>query len=227
DPPAALQRADVEGVLGAAIAGAFAVEFAVSFLLGLGLLQRCNLRLGKHQPLLRHLGLERLEPFLGVLEVVTLPDTAHAERRDRLAALFELVRYPDLTPARLLDRQFHHRRLNRRIHPVGQDRLRAADLLQRQLAAFVVALLDPVKAVPAITHHLAGLAHIAELLGQLQQSDLGPDHLLCLRHRGSSIRVKLGRVPHLDFPHRSPATVRLSPYLYNQTLYYLSLALPV
>src|SRR5204863_8797007 len=135
--------------------------------------------------------------------------------RDRLAALFELVRYPDLTPARLLDRQFHHRRLNRRIHPVGQDRLRAADLLQRQLAAFVVELLEPVKAVPAITHHLAGLAHIAELLGQLQQSDLGPDHLLCLRHRGSSIRVKLGRVPHLDFPHRSPATVRLSPYLYN------------
>jgi hypothetical protein len=30
------------------------------------------------------------------------------------------------------------------------------------------------------------LAHIAELLSQFQQADLGPDHLLCLRHRGLS-----------------------------------------
>jgi hypothetical protein len=39
NPPNPLQRADIEGVLGTAIAGAFAVEFAVGFLLGLGLLQ--------------------------------------------------------------------------------------------------------------------------------------------------------------------------------------------
>src|SRR5205814_4081645 len=57
-----------------------------------------------------------------------------------------------------------------------------ADLLQCQLAAFVVQLLEPIEAVPAVPHHLAGLANIAELLGQLQQTHLHPDNLLLLRH---------------------------------------------
>src|SRR5205807_8255424 len=51
----------------------------------------------------------------------------------------------------------------------------AADLLQGQLAAFVVQLLEAIEAVPAVAHHLAGLADIAELLGELQQSDLRPN----------------------------------------------------
>src|SRR5207302_10572584 len=70
--------------------------------------------------------------------------------------------------------------LNRRA--VLQDRLPAADLLQRQLAAFVVQLLEPIEAVPAITHHLAGLAHVAHLLGQFQQPSLDADDLLLLGH---------------------------------------------
>ena len=72
--------------------------------------------------------------------------------------------------------------LDLRRDPVLQHRLLAADLLQRQLAAFVVQLLEPVEAVAAVAHHLAGLADIAELLGQLQQADLGPDDLLFSRH---------------------------------------------
>src|SRR5487761_1249547 len=70
-----------------------------------------DLRLGERPPFLRHLGLERLQPFLDVFEVVTLPAAARAEARDRLTALFQLIRYPQLTPVRLLDR---------RILPVGQ-----------------------------------------------------------------------------------------------------------
>jgi hypothetical protein len=46
----------------------------------------------------------------------------------------------------------------------------AADLLQCQLAAFVVELVEEVKAVAALTHDLAGLADVAELLGKVQQS---------------------------------------------------------
>src|SRR5262249_34086706 len=46
----------------------------------------------------------------------------------------------------------------------------------------VVQLLEAVEAVPAVAPHLAGLAHIAELLGQLEQTDLGADDLLFLRH---------------------------------------------
>ena len=43
DAADALQIADVEGVLGAAVAGMLALEFAMRFLLGLGLFQRNDL----------------------------------------------------------------------------------------------------------------------------------------------------------------------------------------
>src|SRR5258707_853544 len=58
-------------------------------------------------------------------------------------------------------------------HAILQYRLLAADLLQRQLAAFVIEFLKAVEAVAAIAHHLAGLADIAELLGELQEPNLG------------------------------------------------------
>jgi hypothetical protein len=65
-----------------------------------------------------------------------------------------------------------------RCRAVLQHRLVPADLLQRQLAALIVKLLETIKAVAAVPHHLAGLADIAELLGQLQQPALGSDNLL-------------------------------------------------
>jgi hypothetical protein len=49
---------------------------------------------------------------------------------------------------------------------VFQHWLLATDLLQRQLAAFVIEFLETVEAVAAVTHHLAGLADIAEPLGE-------------------------------------------------------------
>jgi hypothetical protein len=83
----------------------------------------------------------------------------------------------------LLGRQRDHCRFDlRRDTVLEEDRLLAANLLQRQLAAFVIQLLEPVEAVATISHHLAGLADIAQLLGQFQHSDLGPDDLLFLRH---------------------------------------------
>ena len=62
---------------------------------------------------------------------------------------------------------------------------------KRQLAAFVVELLEAVEAVAAVAHHLAGLADVAELLGQLQQSNFGADDLLFGGH------VRLGRFRQL------------------------------
>ena len=70
---------------------------------------------------------------------------------------------------------------------VAQDRLLAGDLLQRDLAAFVVELLEAVEAVAAVAHHLAGLADIAELLRKLQQANLSTDNLLFSRLRISVI----------------------------------------
>jgi len=68
-----------------------AFELAARLLVALGLLERRDLRLAQHQALLRHLGLERLQPLLGVLQVVAQPHAAHAEGRDRQAALLQLV----------------------------------------------------------------------------------------------------------------------------------------
>ena len=48
DSPNALQRTDVERVLGSAVAWALALEFAVRFLLEFCLLERLNLRLRQH-----------------------------------------------------------------------------------------------------------------------------------------------------------------------------------
>src|SRR5262249_30538959 len=61
DPADTLQGADIEGVLGAAIAGTFALELAMRFLVGLGFLEGGDLGFGQQDPVLRDLGFERLE----------------------------------------------------------------------------------------------------------------------------------------------------------------------
>jgi hypothetical protein len=58
------------------------------------------------------------------------------------------------------------------------------DALERQLAPFVVEVLEPIEAVAGIAHHLAGLADVADLLGEFEQPDSGADDLLVLGHGG-------------------------------------------
>src|SRR5918993_1130767 len=72
-------------------AGALALELAVGFLLGLGLLQRGELAFGEPQAFLRDLRRERLETLLHGLAIVPLPHAANPGRRDRGAALADLV----------------------------------------------------------------------------------------------------------------------------------------
>ena len=55
---------------------------------------------------------------------------------------------------------------------VLHTRFAATDLLQRQLAAFLVQLLEAIEAVPRVAHHLPGLGNATQHLGQLQQSNL-------------------------------------------------------
>src|SRR6516162_2816018 len=94
------------------------------------------------------------------------------------------------------DRHRDYRLLDFRGGAVLHHRLAPADLLQRQLAAFVVELLEAVEAVAAVAHHFAGLADITELLGQLQQPELGSDDLLFLGHSWSpSLCRRAGRGP--------------------------------
>jgi tetratricopeptide (TPR) repeat protein len=70
DASHALQIADIERILGAAVTWMLTLELAVRLLLGLGLFQRDDLRLGQHQALLGALGFQRLEPLVHSLQVV-------------------------------------------------------------------------------------------------------------------------------------------------------------
>src|SRR3954463_557055 len=80
DAPDPLHVADIECVLGAAIARMLALELAMRLLLGLGLFQRNDLRLGQHQTVLGALGLQRLESLVHRLQIVAQPHATHASR---------------------------------------------------------------------------------------------------------------------------------------------------
>src|SRR5262249_40952971 len=143
-------------------------------------------------------------------QVVAQPHTAHAGGGNREPALPELVGNADLTEGRLLDRQRYDGVFDLLRHAVLQHRLLAADFLQRQFAALVVQLLKPVAAAAPKTHHLAGLAAIAELLGKLQKPTLGAVDLLFSRHSGAPQCAEAGRFPPPPAPR--PASACDSPW---------------
>src|SRR5256884_2158041 len=209
DASNALQIADIERILGAAVTWMLVLELAVRLLLGLGLFQRDDLRLGQHQAFLGALGFQRLEPLVHRLQVVAQPHTAHTGRGDREPALPQLVGNADLTEGRLLNGERNDAILDLLRHAVLQHRLLAADFLQGQFAALIVELLEPVEAVAAVAHHLAGLADIAALLGELQQANLGADDLLFSRH-GVLQCAEAGRFATPTAPR--PTSARDSPW---------------
>src|ERR1700731_477475 len=92
DTPDPLQIANIERVLGAAVARMLALKFAMGLLLGLGLFQRDELGLGQYQAFLGAPGLQCFEPLVQGLEVMTLPHATHAGRRDR--ELYQLYVVP-------------------------------------------------------------------------------------------------------------------------------------
>ena len=126
-------------------------------------------------------------------------------------ALPQFVGNAYLTEGRLLDRQRCHGILDLLRHAVLQHRLLAADFLQGQFAVLVVELLEPVEAVAAVAHHfiLQSLADIAELLGKLQQANLGADDLLFSRHCVLQC-AEAGRFAIPTAPR--PASARDSPW---------------
>src|SRR5262249_54819508 len=169
-------------------------------------------------PVLGALGLQGLEPLLHGLEVVALPHATYPSGGDRHPPLLELVGNADLAESRLIDRQRNDRFLDLVSDAVLEHRLAPRDLLQRQLSAFVVKLLEAIEAVAAVAHHLAGLADVAELLGELQQPDFGADDLLFARH-GVLQSAEAGRfatptaprpASACDSPRGEDTSVRLS-----------------
>jgi len=100
DPADTLQSADIEGILGTAITRTFALEFAVRFFVGFGLLEGGDLGLGQQDPILRHLGFQRLEAVFDRRQIVALPHAAHARRRDRQTLPLQRLRHPHHAQAR-------------------------------------------------------------------------------------------------------------------------------
>ena len=49
--------------------------------------------------------------------------------------------------------------------------------MQRRVAPGVVEFLEPIKAVPAVAHDLAGPGDIPQMLGSFQQAHIVLDHL--------------------------------------------------
>ena len=145
-----LQIADIERVLGPTIAWMLTLKFAMGLLLGLGLFQGDELGLGQYQAFLGALGLQGFQPLVHGLEVMTLPHATHAGGRDREPALPQLVGDANLAESRLLDGNRNDGVFDLLCDAVFQHWLLAADLLQRQLAAFVIEFLEAVEAVAAI-----------------------------------------------------------------------------
>ena len=100
-----------------------------------------------------------------------------------MAELAKLVGDADLAISRPVQRKLDDDRLDLGRRAVLQDQFAPRQLLQRQLAAGVLKLLEAIETVARVAHHFAGLADIAELPGQLQQHYLGADDLLFLGHR--------------------------------------------
>src|SRR3982074_2965991 len=152
DTPDPLQIANIERVLGAAVARMLALKFAMDSFSVLAFSSATSWASVRTRPCLGALGLQCFEPLVHGLEVMTLPHATHAGRRDREPALPQLVGDADLAESRLLDGNRHDGVFDLLCDAVFQHWLLAADLLQRQLAAFVVKLLEAVEAVAAITH---------------------------------------------------------------------------
>jgi hypothetical protein len=131
---------------------------------------------------LGHLGFERLEALLHRLQIMALPHPAHARRREGVPLFAHLVGDPDLAEGGLLQREREDGGLDLGRRAVRQQGLTTGQLLKGELAAGVVELLEAGEAVARGAHHLAGLAHVAELLGELQKAHFGPDDLLLLGH---------------------------------------------
>src|SRR5215472_14087785 len=100
--------------------------------------------------LLRGLGFQSLEPLRKGLQIISQPDTSNPGWRNHHAPLGKFVGYPDLAQSWLLHRQFYNHLLDMFFNPVLDAGLAPTDLLQRQLTALVVHLLEAVEAVPRV-----------------------------------------------------------------------------
>src|SRR3954449_3833059 len=89
------------------------------------------------------------------------PHPAYARRRDRTPTAADLVGDADLAEGGLLQREIKNAALDLGRGPVGQQRLRAGQLLQGEFAARLVEFLEAVEAVTRGAPHLGSRCRAA------------------------------------------------------------------
>ena len=128
--------------------------------------------------------------------------------------LAELVAPSYLAERRLLEREADDRLFDLRGRPVPQIRLPAELLDQCLDAALLDRLLVPVERVAGVAHDLAGLRHVAELLGPPQQANLVFGHRSMCTHLGVPFwSIRSGCVVHNQGNPASSAAEEVSDHI--------------
>src|SRR5215813_237453 len=127
---------------------------------------------------LSDLRLQGFQSLVEVLQRVPLPHAAHASRRNLHPPFGQLIGGPQLSPRRLFARNRHDRLFNLWGDPILEIRLAPTQLLQCRFSPLCVQFLKAINTISAVAHDLARLRDVAQLLSQLQQSQLYLDHFL-------------------------------------------------
>ncbi len=165
DPAHAFQGPDIERILGATVAGTFALEFPMGFFVSRGLLQRDDWGFRQDETFLGYLRLQRLQPFSHRLQVMPQPDAPNPCRGDGQGLLAQFVRNASLPPGWLIERHLDNGVFHLGSHAILEEWFLSGNLLERGLAAGLVQLLKAVEAIAAVAHQPTGVGNIVELLG--------------------------------------------------------------
>ena len=141
--------------------------------LGRMALEQSDLGIGQDIGLFLRLGLQPHQTLVSGPQIMAQPDAPDAGRADVHPGQPQLVGDACGAMSRLDQAALQNALLNGFRNPVGMGMLRPPALLdQGGNAADLEGLLDLGESVAVIAHDLAGLGHVAEFLGQLQQGQL-------------------------------------------------------
>ena len=147
DAAHAFQIAHVEGVLRPQITRVSRFDFTAGFVIVRFLLQRNDLSLGKHNAFSGDLFFKRLQPLTEILQVMSLPDGAHAAAGDKHAFFTQLITGPVLPVGRELNGVLNNRPFSGFIGPILQIGHPTVLINQRVNTAFFSQLLVAVERV--------------------------------------------------------------------------------
>jgi len=201
-----LEHADEESVDGDERAGVFGLDVTLAELRAEAL-EQADLLVGEPDLALGGGLLQAQQSVVLGGEAMALPDPALAARGDLDAAQGQLLGDPHRAVAGVGERMVEDRRLDLGRHPVGVRPAGAGQPIDQPLGPLGLEVpADLVELLPAVAHHPAGLADVAEVGGKLQQAQLAPCYLLVRGHVVLRSRLDVARNTILTSPGGGMAT---------------------